>query len=272
MLTTLRAWLNGKREYFTGVALYDTLGNDAVLKSLFKKGQTNFSYERLQDELLKICEQLKKQNNGSNSSHPRTSVGMGTKATGNNQLQKPTKEKEKKSDVEIQQTSLGSSTCAATSEENSKPDTQNSQLYDACKKEADKKYKEVMNMRAELFALARMDDFTDVNMPDKVQAREKLAVAVVAGYQQVSKLYDRADYVKQHGRLPHDENSPLGDGGEENVDNIPDHLVKQTLDNLRKNYNKIKKREQTPERIALMQKHESTIKNLEARWNLLKAK
>jgi hypothetical protein len=261
MLTTLRAWLNGTREYFTGVALYDTLGSDAVLKSLFKKGKTTFTYDRLQEELLKICNDLKKQKHESTHSADRVvhSKLVKRQATDTSKHQEKSKQTKTQGIADVREPATAAN--AATNE--------NSQLYDACKKEADKKYKEVMNMRAELFALARMDDFTDINMPDKIQAREKLAIAVVTGYQQGSKLYDKADYVKQHGRLPNDDDEEVQ---ETNVDNIPDALVKQTLDNLRKNYNKIKKREQTPERIALMQKHEVTIKQLEARWSILKTK
>lgn len=257
MLTTLRAWLNGTREYFTGVALYDTLGADAVLKSLFKKGKTTFTYDRLQEELLKICNDLKKQKHESTHSADRVvhSKLVKRQATDTSKHQ----EESQQAKTKVEHAANNSSTNAAPA--------QNNELYDACKKEADKKHKEVMNMRAELFALARMDDFTDINMPDKIQAREKLAIVVVTGYQQGSRLYDKADYVKQHGRLPNDDDEEVQ---ETNVDNIPDALVKQTLDNLRKNYNKIKKREQTPERIALMQKHEVTVKQLMARWEILK--
>ena len=62
------------------------------------------------------------------------------------------------------------------------------------------------------------------------------------------------------------------DEEETEYDNLPDHLVKKTLDNLRKNYNKIKNREQTPERIELLQKHEKNIKKLMAKWDLLNIK
>ena len=134
-----------------------------------------------------------------------------------------------------------------------------------CKNEADLAYKKVMNDRAVLFSLANVDDFTDPNMPAKVQEREKLAIAVVTGFQKVSDLYDTANYVKENGRLPNSDTST-----ETEYDNLPDELVKQQLDNCRKAFNKLKSKEQTPVRIELMQKHQENIKKLEARWHSLK--
>jgi ribosome-binding ATPase YchF (GTP1/OBG family) len=124
-----------------------------------------------------------------------------------------------------------------------------------------------MNLRAVAFSLATVEGFEDVNRPDLVAKRSPIVVDAVIKYQRASKLYDIAKYVHDHGRLPnedaeHDEATEM--------DAVPDELVKSTLDNLRKNYNKMKKREQTPERVALLQKHVTNIKKLEARWHLLK--
>jgi hypothetical protein len=138
-------------------------------------------------------------------------------------------------------------------------------VYQAAKQQADMKYKEVMNIRAELFAASRTVIGEDVNRPDKVQQRTRLAIDVVKGFIEVSELYDKVDYIKTTGRIP---NSDTTD--DDDVILIPDIMVKQTLDNLRKNLNKMKKREQTPERIVLQQKHESNLLKLEERWRLLK--
>jgi hypothetical protein len=124
-----------------------------------------------------------------------------------------------------------------------------------------------MNSRAVLFSMATPADFTDPNRPDLIAQRRKLAIQVVLDAQRVSQLYDKAAYVREHGQLP----GATDDQGEEtDVDAIPDNLVKPKLDNLRKNYSKMKMRDQTPERLALMQKHHSNILKLEARWLLLK--
>lgn len=139
-------------------------------------------------------------------------------------------------------------------------------LYKACLNEAILAYKDVMNKRAILFAMTKVDGFEDVNREDRVIARSKLAVDVVMLWQKMSKLFDRAGYVKENGKLPND----VDDNKDDEIDAIPDALVKQHLDNLRKNINKIKKREQTPERIELLKKNEAKLLILIERWRLLK--
>ncbi len=223
MLDALRAWLNGKREYYTGVALFEQLSDNKGLLIVLRKGKTEFTYKRLQEELMSICLRMKAETN---------------KAP------------------------------AQPAKQNPEPFAPvNNELYEACLKEAHLLYKELMNERALLFASTVSQDYEDINRLDLIQQRSKQAVDLVVKYQRVSQHYDRADYVKLHGKLPTDLNNELP---ADEYDSLPDHLVKQTLDNLRKNYNKIKKREATAERIALLQKHEVNIKKVEARWLLLK--
>ena len=156
-----------------------------------------------------------------------------------------------------------STAAAPVASDSAKPP--NPELYTACKIQADNLYKEVMNKRAELFSLARPDISSDPNFPDKIEARRELALDVVEGFKEVSNLYDRADFVKIHGYLP---GSPDPESSE--AEEIPDHLVKQTLDNLRKNVSKTRRKEITPERTLKIQNWEAQIKILEARWHSLK--
>ena len=230
MLETLRAWLNSNRNYFTGVALYAELGGNKDLLNVLQHGPNDFRVRRLNEELLSICNKMKSVDPGTKTADPDTRPGT---APVNQLPNKPV----------------------------------NEDLYLACKSEADLAYKKVMNDRAVLFALAKesAEDFTDPNMPDKVQAREKLAIDVVIGFQKVSELYDRAAYVKENGRLPETK-----DQSDSEYDNIPDSLVKQQLDNARKAFNKLKVKEPTPERIELMQRHQINIKKLENKWHSLK--
>lgn len=240
MLETLREWLNGNREYFLGVGLYAQAGNNIDLLNLFKKGTTPFTTRRLQEELLAICNHLKEKQNVPTQNTPGPHIkqqGNTDEAIGGRN----------KPEIEIH------------------PHTQ--AIYNAAKLEADKQYKLVMNMRAELFALAKVDDFVDPNKPDSVLARTKLALAVVQEYQKVGELYDRANYVKINGRLPDQEAD-----AENEYDLLPDYLVFNKLDLLRKYYNKTKKREPSAENIALLQEQEKNIKKLEARWHLLQPK
>lgn len=243
MLSLVKKWLNStKKNYFNGVALYGKTGRDSALFSLMAKGETDFTRTRLQEELMAYyLEQTAKQSldNETSAIRVRTVKVKQAPAEGPAPV--------------IQPASL----------------IPNPELYAVCKKEADDLYKAVMNRRAELFAMARPDSLIDLNAPDKIEARKSLAIEVTRGYQRVSELYDIADYVKEHGKLPYD---PVPVEEDDDFKDIPDHLVKQTLDNLRKNYNKMKKREQTAERVALQQKHEKNIKNLETRWQSLKQK
>lgn len=236
MLEPIRAWLNGNRDYYTGVAIYSQAGTNEELLQVLKKGPNDFRTKRLQDELLTLCNQLKIQQHG---------------------IANPVRRKDKTNAIK---SAKG-------------PDQQpialrphNPTLYDACKLEADLQYKKVMNTRARLFGLATHSDYVDVNKEDKVFDRVKLALEVVHEYNLVSQLYDRAAYVKIHGRLPNDQD----DNEENEYDHLQDHLVKLRLDNARKAYNKLKAKEQTAERISLLQKHEENIKKLEAKWDSLK--
>lgn len=254
MLEPLRAWLNGSKEYNTGVALYGQLGSNTALLNLFVKGPTDFTRRRLQEELLSICNRLKSTSNDNpgtpaeNISRPAVPYESHTR----NQLPQGHNIHKVSDDLILEQ----------------KREEQpvNAVLYDATLQQANKLYKETMNNRAVLLGLANAEDFTDLNTEAKINTRAKLALSVVIGWEQTSALYDKAKYVKEHGRLPDQEDKQ----DENEYEHLPEHLVKQTLDNLRKNVNKMKKREQTPERVALQQKHEVNIEKLLKRWHSLK--
>lgn len=256
MLETLRTWLNGNKEYYTGVAIYATLGDNAALLSLFRQGKNAYNTKRLEEELLCICNSLKSKLN-TDGTKVRISITTPTLAAFN---------KAKIQHKEEQHTETVYRKKHQPGEIISLP---NEELYNACKREADLVYKEAMNLRAELFALGKAKGYEDINQPDLVQQRSKMAVDVVVLYIKAGKLYDRADYVKKNGRLP---NEMEQDDEENEYNNLPDHLVKKTLDNLRKNYNKMKKRPQVSNRVALLQKHEKSIKKLADKWDLLNIK
>jgi hypothetical protein len=242
MLEILRSWLNSDKDYYRGAAIYLKVGDNQQLKNLFAKGPTDFTTRKLREELQSIYKNLKVgQTPGQKVQPSKPQQHAGERST-----ELPTK----------------TVVNTATAEAPVNPD-----LYQVCKAQADKGYKEVMNLRAELFALANTDDYGETNTAEKIAQREPLALAVVKKWQTVSALYDKADYVRIHGKLPA---SSTDDDEEGDIESLPDHQVKQALDNARKNYNKMKKREQTPERVQLLQKHEHTIKKLEARWHSLK--
>ena len=146
-------------------------------------------------------------------------------------------------------------------------DFSQSELYKSCKQEADLLFKAVMNDRAVLFSMVRnLQMLEDANRPDLIEQRRKLSIDVALGYIKVSKLYDRADFVRKNGKLPFSGSQVI----ETITADIPNHLVKQNLDNCRKNISKLKKREQTPERIELINKYTIIINELIERWQLLR--
>ncbi len=233
MFEIIRNWLNSKdKNYFKGVLIYEQCGDNKKLLVLFKKDRTPWCEKRLLEELQRCYDQLK---------------------------------------LTISPTPIIAKLPAVQVQINRDPVEKipNAELYNTCRTAALNQYKEAMNMRANLFALARVEEFEDPNDPGSVAARSSLSIEVVMAFNKASKLFDDADFVKIHGYLP---NQYPDQEEDNNMNTIPDALVKQTLDNLRKNFNKIKKREQTPERVALLQKHAGNIKLLEEKWNLLKPK
>lgn len=250
MLETVRAWLNGNRDYYAGVVIYQQVKGNTALYALFQKGKTDYTKQRLEKE-LRLCFDELKLKDGQLTNILSSDKGVSVNTT--------THRISHEQDSKI---------VTASAANNRSEQNEESLLYTSAKKSADKQYKALMNKRAQLFALAAVDDFSDVNLPDKIAARQTLAINVVIGYQKVSQLYDKADYVLKHGTLPND-----GEPEEEaDYNSIPEELVKQALDNKRKALNKLKKREQTPERIALQALHSTHIKTLEKRWHLLQPK
>ena len=253
MLETLRAWLNGTRDYFTGVTIFAKLSDDKKLISLLKGEKSAYNVSRLEKELMAICVQLKQSSNGTDSIIPNSATSTSQERA----TQKNGQDRHRKT----------SSTPDKPVEKADEQIIANPELYQIVFSEATKKYKETMNLRAELFALAHTDGFVDINRPDLVKTRAPMALQVHQGFIEASELYDKANYVKINGRLP---GEPNGNIPENEYDHLADHLVKGTLDNLRKNYNKMKNRPVTAERTALLQKHKTSIEKLEIRWLLLK--
>lgn len=224
-MEVVKLWLNGNKDYYTGLVLYIRHGSNDDLKDLFRTGPTDFNVKRLEKEmkLLLVPQEEKK-------IEPKP---------------------ERKPVIEIPADDLP---------------VVNAPLYEVARGTANMAYKEAMNLRAEVFALARIENWEDCNRPDKIQQRSKMCIDVVQKYNQASALYESADFARTHGRLE----TTMQEMGEDYAD-LPDHLVKHTLANVRKNRNKLRKREVTPERTELLQKHEANILKLEERWQLLQA-
>lgn len=247
MHSLVSKWLNGNQEYHTGVALAKICKADAELCSFLNKGPNDLSRKKLKEWLMQYCERTKTNDHGTDSSTLDNGFSR------NQQEKRPERNPDRTTDAKETITTQA--------------DYSQTTLYLACKKQADDLYKQMMNKRAVMFAgVDSLLPHEDANRPDLLANREKDCLELVIMSQKVSKLYDRADYVLLHGKLPYTEAEEL----ETNLDGIPDLQVKPMLDNLRKSLSKLRKRVQTPERIELIRVNTEKLNRLEARWQLLK--
>lgn len=229
MLQLIKDWLNGSREYYTGVSLYAQNNPQVDLLEILRAGPNDFRKRRLLEEILAIYKEINVEQNDSVKVAAKPNL-------------------DKAAPAKLPETIL------------------NPDLYAACKSKADEEYKKVMNARAVLFKMAnRFETWEDPNLEHCINERAKLAIEVVQGFQRISDLYDTADFVKANGRLPLQQQEDT----DQDYEHLPDALVKQRLDNARKAYNKMKKKETTPARVALLQQHEINIKKLTAQWHSL---
>jgi hypothetical protein len=55
----IKAWLNGNRNYLTGVKLFLQHGDDDLLKKLFTaEKETSYKRQQLEEELKAICNKI----------------------------------------------------------------------------------------------------------------------------------------------------------------------------------------------------------------------
>jgi hypothetical protein len=258
MLNEVRKWLNSSRDYTAGARIYAQAGNNPLLRSLFLKPRTDFSYKLLQDELLQIYHSLKALADGQPA---EISEPASTSAETDPESEQPKK-------------GHGSGKADSSSDGSKVPDRRgpNPELYEAAHSEAIKPYKEAMNDRAVLFRMIPSTACEDPNRPDLIEQRRELGLNVVKKYNEASALFDRADYVRIHGKLPDNEQpeEKLAD-----PDQVHECLVYYYLTAYQKNLNKMKARagkvSDTPERVAMMQQYESHISKLTTRWHSLKS-
>lgn len=272
MLRTLKAWLNGTRHYHTGVELFKILSQDKSLLAKLAKGPSLYNNYKLHQELSIIYDQLKQTSDygisriqkaatSSANQTPTTNIGQTSILTSNRIVHKII-EPDVLSDV-----NYGDNKPIPTVESDSQ--NANPELYAACLEKAQKVYKIKMNKRALLFDMVPADQYSNPNAPDIVECRKDLALEILRLDKLSSELFDIADFVKKNGHLPH-QDKPAEK--ENPYLNIPDIEVKPSIDNLRKNMRKMEKREQTPERIALLQKHDRNLQYLLNKWQSLQQK
>lgn len=247
MLEVIRIWLNGKREYFPGVAIAMQFHKNAAILEVMKKADNPRNRDRLKNIMEEEFDRLNKDQESIYS----LPAGNG-KALGKLFLKMHP----------LQTVSLPSPPADQQAAES--PHLK-STVYKAAKEEADKAYKQLMALRAVLFDKVRqVEEWEDPNTPGRVQERCKLAIEVVTGYREVSKLYEKADFILQNGTVPVTEET-----NEVPYQALPDKLAFKELTNLRKAYSKLKNKPPTADRLARMEGHLENIKKLEAQCRTL---
>ncbi len=217
-----------------GVALFALVSKDKQLHTTFAAGFSLNNNWRLQEEMLKIFEELNRK------PEPVNPPVIKKKTDAETQV------------AEILQTAQAIQSLVTNA---------NPELHQLCLDKAKTSYKKVMNDRAVVFYMVPSDMYDNPNRPDLVAARRQLCLDVVRGYQEASKLYDEADNVKLYGQLEDAEIT-----AQNSYDDIPDILVNKELNNARKNLSKINGKEKTPGRVIKKQILEQKIKILSERW------
>lgn len=231
MLEVIRCWFNGSMDYYPGVALAAQFYENKALLLVLQKSDNNRNRQRLKEimehEFTRLSELQPKNNK---------------------EVELPEKKER----------------CESKTKEKPAQSFEGSPVYKSALSEADKAYRQVMAKRTELFLQTRVLEYEDPNTPDKVKIRAQMAIEVVEGYRKASRLYEKANFVQKHGRLPDAEQTD-----ENELEFLPDFRVQQVLNNARKALSKLKKKPLTTERVALMEVHQNRIKTLEKRWAML---
>jgi len=217
----LAAWLNSNRDFKTGVQIYLKYGDNQQFVQLLLDGETQYTRTNLFENLKTIYYQLK---NG--TSQTNTVV--------------------KKQHTEVTAPIVPHADQKPVIVKAHTPKTQKGTLYDACKLQADKLYKELMNLRAQLFSLCDINDSKMDNDSKLVLQREKIVLQMMDLQYETDQAYDKLRYVEEHGILPN-----FKEAKEEEIPTNPIQLM-NFKKNLVSGINKLKKKEQTPERIALL--------------------
>jgi hypothetical protein len=206
----LVAWLNSNRNYTTGVNIYHRLGNDKALLQYFVTANgSRIACEKLFNALRTIYYQLKQ---------PKAaSAGLVKQVVAK----------------------------AAPQTIAPQPDAE---IVHAIKHKADKLYKEMMNLRARLFALTTIEPDANENNTNTVLLRQNLVLPLLSLAPEVDENYQSLNYLIEHGNLPDAEPD------QEALPTSPVALERMRV-NLMTNIAKLKKKEATPERLQLLQSH-----------------
>lgn len=240
----LVAWLNSARKYADGVEVYKKLGKDAELLRYFTSAHTTMSQDKLFQTLRQLYYALKKAAN-------EKSIRQSIKPSETSSNDKENTQKSNDSNSRISRPLVLQT--VATQNEMLRGD---SSLKEACKNEADKIYKEMMNVRALLFAQCHIEPVPGENSSAAVAIRKEMALRVVNMQPAMNEAYKKLHYVEEHGKLP---------DADDQEDELPTNPIEleRMRSNLLKNISRHKRNpDQSAERIALIKKHELTLKRV----------
>lgn len=136
--------------------------------------------------------------------------------------------------------------------------TPTTELEAACKAACDKVYKEMMNVRAQLFALCPLEKESDENQEHAVRMRELYAIKLMDLQPKHQAEMDILQYVRAHGKLPDKQQ----DEQPAQLPASPVELERKRV-NLLKAMSKLRLKEQTPARVQLMQQHQATLNQIQ---------
>ena len=294
-LAMVEDWVHGEQGYHDGINIFEALGADAGLVAFFSDRFTPFSGSLLQKEMIRLLDELTRLRKEeiqrtapkptirdvlsywlNNSDHDyvqgvnlisvlstdKDLVSFFQKYNSDFAHRRLVEELEKIYEGMMATVPL---TPTVVEEEQAPPRLpKNPELEVAAAHKASQLYKQMMNDRAVLFNLTKVEGWDDPNKPDLVEQRRQLALSICAQNYEVGEAYDELAHVRQHGTLPNTEEEKQEEG------EVPDLELKPTIDNLRKALSKLRQKEQTPERVAKIQQHESRLQELLQRWNRLK--
>ena len=247
MMEDLRIWLDCDRNYFEGIEMLLALSGDASLKDFFMDHFSNFSQSLLHKELARLYKELEK-------TAAQQKAKTAAPVTILDQLRRWLNgEREYAKGVEIFCKSSEDASLISffkdhdTDYSHVRLDSKLEDLYkELCSKEETQQNATVTTLIP--------DEGSSIEQEDNTL---KLTESNSAGDQS-----DELDPGDQNGTVSPSELS-------QQDANIPDAELKHVIDNIRKSLSKLRQREQTPERMVMIQKHQIRLELLLQRWNSL---
>lgn len=230
MFEKLKAWLNSRGDYTTGVNLYRSLGNDINTLNYFTvSGKTSASYDRLFAELRTIFYSIK---NGTPLPAVKPAVGISPSTV---------------STTAPAAAAIPASAAVPPSVTSVSPI--NAELEQSQKAQANKVYKDLMNERARLFYSCSIEPQRYENNDEVLNIRKQMVLRILELQPEVHNQFATLRHIQQHGTMPEVGSKK----NEEEVIPTDPILLERFRVNLLKRISRNKNLVESPERIAYRQ-------------------